>query len=206
MKGGDNVVIHCQGGLGRAGTIGGCLFVALGNSPEDALAEIRRARGPNAPETQAQKEFIRGFATHWNAAKNAVPERAFVPGRCNGMGASFVAEFRRHSDGWALCGSSPAESGEGPVAAAQTLRRITIAAEYAGCCHCGNRTIFLCGSCHTMNCLADGHTGRQARCVECKRTVTFGTGGGELTLDGFAAADPAQQPEARPPRGSPPQR
>lgn len=58
---GRNVVIHCRGGLGRAGTIGGCVLRSAGLAPEAALATLATARGPNCPETRAQRDFIRSF-------------------------------------------------------------------------------------------------------------------------------------------------
>ena len=58
---GKNVVIHCMGGLGRAGTIGGCALVAYGMPAEDALARLRERRGPSCPETEGQRAFIRAF-------------------------------------------------------------------------------------------------------------------------------------------------
>lgn len=64
-RSGWNVVIHCKGSLGRAGTIGACVLVAGGRSPSDALGEVRRARGPNAPETGEQAEFVRRFERPW---------------------------------------------------------------------------------------------------------------------------------------------
>ncbi len=59
---GERVVIHCRGGLGRAGTVGGCVLVALGHEPERALEILAAARGPTCPETEAQRAFIRSFA------------------------------------------------------------------------------------------------------------------------------------------------
>ena len=61
-RGGDNVVIHCKGGLGRAGTIGGCVLVAAGVAPVDALSMLKDARGPNCPETDRQRAFIEQFS------------------------------------------------------------------------------------------------------------------------------------------------
>ncbi len=55
-------IVHCMGGLGRAGTIGGCVLVAGGMSATHALADVARARGPNAPETEGQKAFVRRFS------------------------------------------------------------------------------------------------------------------------------------------------
>lgn len=58
---GHNVVIHCKGGLGRAGTVGGCVLRAAGFGADDALIALRDARGPNCPETAAQRAFIATF-------------------------------------------------------------------------------------------------------------------------------------------------
>lgn len=58
---GERVVVHCKGGLGRAGTVGGCVLIASGLSAVDALDAVRRARGSNAPETEAQRDFVRWF-------------------------------------------------------------------------------------------------------------------------------------------------
>lgn len=66
---GRNVVIHCMGGLGRAGTIGGCVLVAGGRSSEEALKILQQVR-PGAPETAGQEQFIRSFASRYeNAAQ-----------------------------------------------------------------------------------------------------------------------------------------
>ena len=59
---GENVVMHCMGGLGRAGTIGAWMLVAAGDDVETALLQVRDARGPNAPETEDQRNFVRRFA------------------------------------------------------------------------------------------------------------------------------------------------
>ncbi len=58
------VIIHCRGGLGRAGTIGGCVLVALGHGLEETFAILQRARGPSCPENEAQRACIRAFADH----------------------------------------------------------------------------------------------------------------------------------------------
>ena len=44
----ENVVVHCMGGLGRSGTIASCVMVARGASAADAIATVRKARGPRA--------------------------------------------------------------------------------------------------------------------------------------------------------------
>jgi protein-tyrosine phosphatase len=61
-RSGEVVVVHCRGGLGRAGTISGCALVSLGLAPEDALDVLRRTRGPQCPENLGQVDFIRRYA------------------------------------------------------------------------------------------------------------------------------------------------
>jgi protein-tyrosine phosphatase/nicotinamidase-related amidase len=63
----ENVVVHCMGGLGRSGTITACALVARGASAEEAIATVRKARGPRAIEIAEQEQFVRDFA-HRRAA------------------------------------------------------------------------------------------------------------------------------------------
>ncbi len=58
---GDRVIIHCRGGLGRAGTIGGCTLLALGEPIEQVFQTLVAARGPSCPEKEEQREFVRAF-------------------------------------------------------------------------------------------------------------------------------------------------
>ena len=58
---GRRVVIHCKGGLGRAGTIAGCVLRAAGVDGPTAIATLHDVRSPNAPETAAQRRFIQRF-------------------------------------------------------------------------------------------------------------------------------------------------
>lgn len=60
LKGGGGVVVHCKGGLGRAGTVGARLLLA-GNpqlTPEEAIAKVREVR-PGAIENRAQELHVR---------------------------------------------------------------------------------------------------------------------------------------------------
>jgi ADP-ribosyl-[dinitrogen reductase] hydrolase len=57
---GGRVLVHCRGGLGRAGTVAACLLVELGVAPQDAIRRVRAAR-PNAIETAAQERYILGY-------------------------------------------------------------------------------------------------------------------------------------------------
>lgn len=58
LRAGRRVLVHCRGGLGRAGTIGARLLVELGVAPDDAIRRVRAAR-PGAIETAAQERYVR---------------------------------------------------------------------------------------------------------------------------------------------------
>ena len=62
LDAGHHVVIHCRGGLGRAGTVAGCFLVSQGHSVAQARDILHRVRGPNCPENDRQKEFIARYA------------------------------------------------------------------------------------------------------------------------------------------------
>jgi predicted protein tyrosine phosphatase len=68
LRAGDNVLVHCRGGLGRAGMIAARLLVEEGVEPEVAMATVRAAR-PGAIETPAQERWVRiGRARKWRRA------------------------------------------------------------------------------------------------------------------------------------------
>src|SRR5258708_4648592 len=58
----SDVLVHCRGGLGRAGTIAARLLVELGMEPTKAIASVRAVR-PGAIETSDQEKFVLGIAT-----------------------------------------------------------------------------------------------------------------------------------------------
>ncbi len=60
LQAGRTVVVHCRGGLGRAGTIAACTLVQLGLAPEPAMRHVRTAR-PGAIENRGQEDFVRAF-------------------------------------------------------------------------------------------------------------------------------------------------
>ena len=57
-----DVLVHCRGGLGRAGTVAARLLVELGARPADAIRDVRRAR-PGAVETAGQERHVEGCRT-----------------------------------------------------------------------------------------------------------------------------------------------
>jgi len=54
---GGKVLLHCRGGIGRTGTIAARLLVESGFEPEDAIAQVRKAR-PGTIETTAQEQYV----------------------------------------------------------------------------------------------------------------------------------------------------
>ncbi len=58
LRSGADVLVHCKGGLGRAGMIAARLLVELGMPPDQAIREVRRAR-TGAIETPSQLALVR---------------------------------------------------------------------------------------------------------------------------------------------------
>jgi ADP-ribosyl-[dinitrogen reductase] hydrolase len=52
-----DVLVHCRGGLGRAGTIAARLLIELGLDPPTAINQVRAAR-PGAIETTEQEDYV----------------------------------------------------------------------------------------------------------------------------------------------------
>ena len=60
---GFDVLVHCKGGLGRAGTVAARLLVEFGERPDDAIDRVREARSPNALETRDQERHVQQCET-----------------------------------------------------------------------------------------------------------------------------------------------
>ena len=60
LRSGQRIVVHCRGGLGRAGTVSARLLVELGVPPAEAIHRVRKAR-PGAIETSEQKQYVLGL-------------------------------------------------------------------------------------------------------------------------------------------------
>ena len=54
---GKNIVLHCRGGKGRAGTIAAILLIDFGIDKKEAI-ELVRSRRAGAIETKKQEDFI----------------------------------------------------------------------------------------------------------------------------------------------------
>ena len=67
LAAGETVYVHCWGGVGRTGTVVGCLLVENGYSAADALAHLQSLRRGclrehrPSPETAAQRHFVEAW-------------------------------------------------------------------------------------------------------------------------------------------------
>lgn len=57
---GENVLIHCRGGLGRSGLVAAMILIERGCTPNDAIHRIREVR-PGAIQTAVQEQYIFRF-------------------------------------------------------------------------------------------------------------------------------------------------
>jgi protein-tyrosine phosphatase len=62
LRQGEDVLVHCKGGLGRAGMIAARLLVEMGMDPKSAIRLVRRER-PGAIETPSQLTLVRRTLT-----------------------------------------------------------------------------------------------------------------------------------------------
>lgn len=52
------VLVHCKGGLGRAGMMAALLLIERGETPQAAMRAVRAARSPDAIETAEQEMYL----------------------------------------------------------------------------------------------------------------------------------------------------
>jgi protein-tyrosine phosphatase len=60
LRAGQNVLVHCRGGLGRTGLITCLLLIELDYSPREALTLVRAAR-QGTVETEEQETFVLNY-------------------------------------------------------------------------------------------------------------------------------------------------
>lgn len=82
VRHGFGVLVHCKGGLGRAGTIAARLLVELGMDHAAAIEQVRMVR-PGAIETAAQLEHVRNC----NLVEEALPDTGPEAVRDRAIGA-----------------------------------------------------------------------------------------------------------------------
>jgi len=114
---GRNVVAHCRGGLGRAGTLVAACLCARGAPAEAAMQTVRRVR-PGAIETAEQEALIHALAT---GAAPALPVsfarfRGCLLGGAIGDALGYPIEFDSHASIIARWGQTPPD----PLAYADT--------------------------------------------------------------------------------------
>jgi ADP-ribosyl-[dinitrogen reductase] hydrolase len=73
LRAGFDVVVHCKGGLGRAGMIGARLLAELGIAPDQAIRQVRNVR-PGAIETDAQASLVRSLEPVREPAPSTDPD------------------------------------------------------------------------------------------------------------------------------------
>ena len=69
LDNGDNVYLHCWGGVGRTGTAVGCWLVRQGHTGDNALQQLqvwwqsvqKAHRSPRSPETNQQRQYVRNW-------------------------------------------------------------------------------------------------------------------------------------------------
>jgi protein-tyrosine phosphatase len=59
---GNNAVIHCRQGVGRAGLMATALLIEQGFSPTEAIRRVSATRRVSIPETEQQRLWIESFA------------------------------------------------------------------------------------------------------------------------------------------------
>jgi protein-tyrosine phosphatase len=55
---GNNAVVHCRQGVGRAGLVTACLLIGRGSHAEDAVRRVSAARGVSVPDTPEQRRWL----------------------------------------------------------------------------------------------------------------------------------------------------
>lgn len=85
LEKGENVAVHCRGGVGRAGVIAACVLLEMGlaRTGRRAIEEVRKLRCARAVESYRQERFVCDFAlaTVKGGRKSLVPEEKLSIGR-----------------------------------------------------------------------------------------------------------------------------
>jgi hypothetical protein len=65
MQRDENSVMHCRGGVGRAGMMAACLllFSREATAPKQAISLVRKRRCKQAVETRRQEDFVKRYYT-----------------------------------------------------------------------------------------------------------------------------------------------
>jgi ADP-ribosylglycohydrolase/protein-tyrosine phosphatase len=95
LRNGETVVVHCRGGLGRAGTVAARLLVEFGLPPRVAMHRVREAR-PGAIETPDQGGYVGRWQRLERDRDRAAARRlAVLLGGALGDAFGYRVEFER---------------------------------------------------------------------------------------------------------------
>ena len=95
LAAGGRVLVHCRGGLGRAGTVAACMLRGLGESAEAAIASVRAVR-PGAIETAEQEAWVHRYVPASFAADGLRSRQlACLLGGAIGDAVGYRVEFKR---------------------------------------------------------------------------------------------------------------
>ena len=63
LREGGKTLVHCKGGLGRAGMVAALLLIETGERPEVAIRKVREVR-PGAIQTAAQQRYVTRYRAY----------------------------------------------------------------------------------------------------------------------------------------------
>ncbi|MGK0362570.1 MAG: ADP-ribosyl-[dinitrogen reductase] hydrolase [Bradymonadia bacterium] len=93
LDAGRRVVVHCRGGLGRAGTIAGCILKARGLSSAKALEALKARHADSCPENDDQRRYIADFTVRGRASERVSRNAGAVLGAAIGDALGHPTEF-----------------------------------------------------------------------------------------------------------------
>ena len=91
LQRGENSVMHCRGGVGRAGMMAACvlLFTREAATPKQAIGSVRKRRCKQAVETRRQEDFVKRY--HAWLIETGVLDAAPNPGAAPGAAAAAIS-------------------------------------------------------------------------------------------------------------------
>ena len=132
MRAGRPVYVHCRAGIGRTGTVIGCLLVEHGLPGDGAIDELNRLwqqcqrsrNWPYIPETDAQSSYVREWQPGLKSGSFELNSLAAAVSAVGPMSAAGTLSARRRAsdvaessaEQWAPEAGKPSARGQPPVA------------------------------------------------------------------------------------------